>query len=191
MKTDPRRRSSMRATIHRCLIYALGLAAATTLFLSVMGSIDKRAPCRYAAGPFSVGWRNERLALYYHRSDTRHVSVYFDGSRIRCSIHMLLDPPRRLRERRLQTAGLGIIVRNGRVVRGGFVPCRVQILAYSPAWVPVALFAFYPMFVFVRGPLRRWRRDREGLCVKCGYNLTGNVSGICPECGRPIEKPPE
>ncbi len=27
------------------------------------------------------------------------------------------------------------------------------------------------------------RRRRSGLCVKCGYNLTGNVSGRCPECG--------
>jgi len=23
-------------------------------------------------------------------------------------------------------------------------------------------------------------------CQSCGYNLTGNVSGICPECGKPI-----
>lgn len=23
----------------------------------------------------------------------------------------------------------------------------------------------------------------SGHCRKCGYNLTGNVSGICPECG--------
>jgi hypothetical protein len=23
-------------------------------------------------------------------------------------------------------------------------------------------------------------------CVHCHYNLTGNVSGICPECGTPI-----
>ena len=22
------------------------------------------------------------------------------------------------------------------------------------------------------------------LCSQCGYNLTGNVSGVCPECGR-------
>lgn len=25
------------------------------------------------------------------------------------------------------------------------------------------------------------------LCSGCGYNLTGNVSGYCPECGRAIE----
>lgn len=24
---------------------------------------------------------------------------------------------------------------------------------------------------------------RPGCCTACGYNLTGNVSGICPECG--------
>lgn len=25
------------------------------------------------------------------------------------------------------------------------------------------------------------------LCKGCGYNLLGNVSGVCPECGKPIE----
>jgi hypothetical protein len=30
-----------------------------------------------------------------------------------------------------------------------------------------------------------WRIDRhpKGFCSRCGYNLTGNTSGICPECG--------
>jgi hypothetical protein len=26
----------------------------------------------------------------------------------------------------------------------------------------------------------------EGLCQNCEYNLAGNVSGICPECGTPV-----
>jgi len=30
---------------------------------------------------------------------------------------------------------------------------------------------------------------RGNLCLRCGYDLTGNVSGICPECGTEI--PPE
>lgn len=37
-----------------------------------------------------------------------------------------------------------------------------------------------------------WWRDRPfppGHCRNCGYNLTGNVSGRCPECGAPV--PPE
>jgi predicted RNA-binding Zn-ribbon protein involved in translation (DUF1610 family) len=27
---------------------------------------------------------------------------------------------------------------------------------------------------------------QEPCCRKCGYNLTGNVSGVCPECGTPV-----
>jgi hypothetical protein len=25
-----------------------------------------------------------------------------------------------------------------------------------------------------------------GLCRKCGYSLTGNISGVCPECGEKV-----
>jgi len=32
----------------------------------------------------------------------------------------------------------------------------------------------------------RWRRPPPGLCQHCGYALTGNVSGRCPECGTSI-----
>lgn len=31
-------------------------------------------------------------------------------------------------------------------------------------------------------------RRRQGLCTGCGYDLTGNESGTCPECGLPIGK---
>ena len=57
---------------------------------------------------------------------------------------------------------------------------------WLPLWVPVVVFSAYPAVAFIRGPLRRWRRRRKGLCVTCGYNLTGNVTGVCPECGEPI-----
>ena len=29
---------------------------------------------------------------------------------------------------------------------------------------------------------RQWRRAK-GQCLSCGYDLAGNVSGVCPECG--------
>jgi hypothetical protein len=54
-----------------------------------------------------------------------------------------------------------------------------------PLWIPLVLFAMYPTIAFIRGPARRWRRRRAGLCIRCGYDLTGNVTGVCSECGRP------
>jgi hypothetical protein len=36
--------------------------------------------------------------------------------------------------------------------------------------------------------IRRRRKLREDLCSNCGYNLTGNVSGVCPECGTKVEE---
>jgi len=32
-----------------------------------------------------------------------------------------------------------------------------------------------------------WRKRKPGHCRKCGYNLAGNVSGRCPECGRTLQ----
>jgi hypothetical protein len=55
-------------------------------------------------------------------------------------------------------------------------------------WLPFIAFVFYPTIAFVRGPLRRHRRRKRGLCLKCGYDLTGNVTGVCPECGAEISK---
>jgi len=38
--------------------------------------------------------------------------------------------------------------------------------------------------------LRRRRLRRANWCVQCEYNLTGNVSGVCSECGTPILRTP-
>ena len=32
------------------------------------------------------------------------------------------------------------------------------------------------------------KQRRNGICAKCSYDLTGNTSGVCPECGRAISK---
>jgi hypothetical protein len=37
---------------------------------------------------------------------------------------------------------------------------------------------------------RRESRPLRELCSVCGYSLTGNTSGVCPECGTPVPKPP-
>jgi hypothetical protein len=52
--------------------------------------------------------------------------------------------------------------------------------------LPVYLlgFAFTLRFRLVHASRRAFRdRVARGLCGRCGYNLTGNASGVCPECG--------
>ncbi len=48
-----------------------------------------------------------------------------------------------------------------------------------PFWFPTLLFSGLAIWT----PVWWWRRRRRGLCTKCEYDLTGNISGICPECG--------
>jgi len=55
-----------------------------------------------------------------------------------------------------------------------------------PAWMLASpLLAIPPLFLTKRY-LRRRKRKRCGLCVRCTYDLTGNVSGTCPECGSKV-----
>lgn len=56
-----------------------------------------------------------------------------------------------------------------------------------PIWIMFVTVAIAPSIALVRFALRRRRSRRpEPTCKKCGYDLTGNISGICPECGQAI-----
>jgi len=69
-------------------------------------------------------------------------------------------------------------------------PVTHHRLIVVPYWLPAALFAIPPA-VWLIALRRRWRRRyrlAHGLCLTCGYNLTGNVTGRCPECGAPVPR---
>jgi predicted amidophosphoribosyltransferase len=51
------------------------------------------------------------------------------------------------------------------------------------------VFYLVPFILLATATSYLWWRDRpypRGRCQFCGYNLTGNISGICSECGAPI-----
>ncbi|NLE60662.1 MAG: hypothetical protein GX616_20140 [Planctomycetes bacterium] len=70
------------------------------------------------------------------------------------------------------------------------------ILILSQAWsrnevfirlwrlLPVTLI--YPTVCLLSSRYRRYSRRKRGCCANCGYDLTGNVSGVCPECGQDV-----
>ena len=60
----------------------------------------------------------------------------------------------------------------------------------TPYWTRVVNIPLYPYFLAtILLTAFLWWRDRRrippGHCQTCGYDLTGNVSGRCPECGEP------
>lgn len=50
-------------------------------------------------------------------------------------------------------------------------------------WLPPAVFGALALPLWIAD--RRARLPHE--CPRCRYDLTGNVSGVCPECGAPLD----
>jgi hypothetical protein len=68
-------------------------------------------------------------------------------------------------------------------------PRRIWGLVFPvapPVGLAAALLA-WPTSVFLLKSRRRRRWRMAGCCLECGYSLTGNMSSVCPECGRPVE----
>jgi hypothetical protein len=83
-------------------------------------------------------------------------------------------------------AGLSINVANAswRAMFNAFPAADVTMRGlhwrgWLPLWIPLALVAL-PTFVL-------WWLERRpypaGRCQQCRYDLTGNMTGVCPECG--------
>ena len=70
--------------------------------------------------------------------------------------------------------------------RGLYGPFVEYVLPFGIA----LLMVIFTTWVVRQGTTRNLREElnKHGFptCVKFGYNLTGNVSGRCPECGKPI-----
>ena len=63
---------------------------------------------------------------------------------------------------------------------------RLPVIDYDeqftiPVWLLVVATGFPTAILWWRD-----RRPKAGFCKVCKYDLTGNVSGICPECGTAV-----
>ena len=64
------------------------------------------------------------------------------------------------------------------VLETGLAGWDVRIIKF-----PIPVLSFCLIIVPVTSRKRWSRRVRTGMCSICHYNLTGNTSGTCPECG--------
>jgi len=71
----------------------------------------------------------------------------------------------------------------------GFIHDSYFTYSWGPAFAAICATAVLPLLwcgAFLSSRMRRRRSPEDGACGNCGYNLTGNVSGVCPECGTAI-----
>jgi len=83
---------------------------------------------------------------------------------------------------RVAFAAAGVEVVVGPEFDRGY-PMTHAALAVHYGWVTATLSALSAWGVVAYR--RRRRRRAAGHCRACGYDLTGNQSGACPECGTP------
>ena len=74
------------------------------------------------------------------------------------------------------------------LTEGGVMRDYFSLPHAGPGWVRVPLGL--PFCIVLVASAALWWLDRRripaGHCRKCGYNLTGNGSGRCPECGEAV-----
>src|SRR5690242_19934313 len=70
------------------------------------------------------------------------------------------------------------------IYAGFFNPPRTPLASY---WIHGAADLVVGLYLLSGAPLlTTWAYGKAlepPACDKCGYNLQGNVSGVCPECG--------
>jgi hypothetical protein len=150
---------------------------------------------------FALGWMRGRFAsdfFDYGRGDGFLTVVIIDQSLLVILCHF--EPPEHQgftwsRNR----ADPGYTSRNNPTIWGklgfytyrheerdetGFTKTRIVGV---PFWLLCLVTAVPPLTFLNSTRKRRIRiaRVKANRCSACGYNLTGNTSGVCPECGTP------
>ena len=71
----------------------------------------------------------------------------------------------------------GLVFPSARPVFGGSAEIWVM-----PVWIALLALLVPTTIAWIK-----CRRYPPGRCQSCGYDLTGNVSGTCPECGTAVD----
>lgn len=136
---------------------------------------------------FNLDWGHGRVAL--------HLST-FVGPTIRgggpfnfhtsTASDFVVDGPAILQSTR-QIGGHGFAVGRAELAYNS-VPDELFVEGVLPCWlVAICLTSVaLPIWRRIRREWEAWQETSAGRCAGCGYDLRGNVSGVCPECGRQV-----
>ncbi len=182
--------------IRKTIIVALILATLSLIVLSIVTVVTPLfvfhttySSLHYEILPWTVRWDRIFPYPFVDWSQVDHEALQCNDGLCECTVIHRVSDVAETTPGRMTFGGFFLGMTYG-VRRSGSGPffryCTVNISLL----IPVLLTGAYPIFVFIRGPLRRYRRRRRGLCLTCGYDLEGNLSGVCPECGTVIGEVP-
>ena len=69
-------------------------------------------------------------------------------------------------------------------IYAGHVSRYPRLMSMSERFFTLAVI--FAVLLLATGRTLAYRRRVAGSCASCGYNLSGNISGTCPECGSPV-----
>ena len=132
-------------------------------------------------------WYRSHANPYWHRFDlTLYKSMWLSLENGICDMEVLSMPTKVASKSEFVVP----VVRGQRPPKASFrLTSTPRANGYRTTHVafPLALSTFLLVITgtvpIISGPVKRWRRKRTGLCIHCGYNLSGNRTGRCPECG--------
>jgi len=156
--------ASRRRSLCRILKYA---CVGVTITVTIVIGLSLTWHVYYVGDKFAVGWWAGGLEYLNWKSKPKFQQEGLE--------QMLYPMGFRVDRIVLKDRYGGLLMRLPR-----WSPVKVEL----PNWLLFATTTMPTAFFF-------WldrRRTRPGHCQQCGYNLTGNTSGICPECGTPIPK---
>jgi hypothetical protein len=124
------------------------------------------------------------------------VAMMFEAALLLLILHVMNDT----RRWRMRQARLGRFLRGARynIIQSALIflmAARVAECIYKEwpfkeiAINALVLCALIYQVVATGRAKSKIDRLLRGFCVTCGYNLTGNTSGTCPECGNEIAEP--
>jgi hypothetical protein len=98
-------------------------------------------------------------------------------------------------EQRAERSWIAVVAIAALVVALAVLPSIVYVLQrflFPGTPLILLMLAVLPGYALVVAgvviAVRRYtRKPPPGFCQNCGYNLKGNVSGACPECGTDID----
>ncbi len=178
----------MLKILHRIVVVLLALTSVLAIccWLEIWNPLSNLRAQLYSVHPGFID--------FYTEGDSFNVSYIADGQFLFLKCGWLIDRPAITNGNTLFDCGLdcaGILYNESKSRYSTTQPAegRAFLVVVASYWLIALITGLYP-FIFIVKLVCRMKRASQAMipCRNCHYDLTGNQSGTCPECGTTIDE---